>query len=100
MLLNKIKETNALISAKYDSNLIMKELEEYSKAIDKLTSIKKTINNYSISIDKLNKIDTFEFRYDDVDKVRSTLFHEINLLYVLANIFYKASLPPNLDFPS
>lgn len=69
MLLNKLKETNRLMSAKQDADLIKRELEEYSKAIDKLKSINNNINNYTISLIKLNQINNSKFKYDDLNRV-------------------------------
>lgn len=73
MLLNKLKETNRLMEAKRDSNLIKTELEEYSKAIDKLSVIKKNITNYTISLINLNKMNNSEFQYDDLNTVISEI---------------------------
>ena len=71
MLLNKIKETNQLISSKQEADSINIKLAEYSKSIDRLKTIKKNVNNYTISLIKLKQIDSIEFQYDDLNKIIS-----------------------------
>lgn len=74
MLLNKLKETNKLILARQDANLIKIELDKYNKIVDKLKNIKKSIINYSISLITLNKINGNEFKYDNLNRI----INEIN----------------------
>ena len=73
MLLNKIKETNQLISSKQEADSINIKLAEYSKSIDRLKTIKKNVNNYTISLIKLKQIDSIEFQYDDLNKIISEI---------------------------
>lgn len=74
MLLNKIKETNKLILARQDANLIKIELDKYNKIVDKLKNIKKSVINYNISLITLNKINGNEFNYDNLNRI----INEIN----------------------
>lgn len=69
MLLNKLKETNKLMSEKQYTDLINVELEEYTKAIKKLNTIKKNIINYTVSLKNLNEINGTAFKYEDLNKI-------------------------------
>lgn len=85
MLLNKLRETNELLSLKEENNQIEDKQKEIQRAKNRVSDIKSTLNNYSTSIKNLKKTYKENFDYSDLSdlyRLVDTLEKDFNNNYI------------------
>ena len=98
MLLNRLKETNELLSLKEENNQVEDRQKEIERAKKRISDIKNTLDKYSTSIKNLKKTYGESFDYSDLSalyRLVDTLENDFKNDYIDMNLIDKINKQVN-----